>query len=182
MTGNGRANYGEIATQFTGSGRVLLRRKVSPAAPRSRPGSQCSRRDPRPRRLPSQQFQGLAVLRMGWIAQFLFRAVVTKFLYGAAIDVVIGELPKLTGPDVSGANPVQELRSWISSVGDSSLTTVLVGAISMAVVFGLRAIAPLTAGAPPIRTAKPEKARRGRPWPRESAPSAQSNRSRQWST
>lgn len=35
----------------------------------------------------------LAVFRMGWIAQFLSRAVVTGFLFGAAIDVVIGELP-----------------------------------------------------------------------------------------
>ncbi len=39
----------------------------------------------------------LAVLKMGWIAQFLSRAVVTGFLFGAAIDVVIGELPKLPG-------------------------------------------------------------------------------------
>src|SRR3954452_1697859 len=35
----------------------------------------------------------LAVFRMGWIAQFLSRAVVTGFLAGAAIDVVVGELP-----------------------------------------------------------------------------------------
>jgi hypothetical protein len=34
----------------------------------------------------------LAVFKMGWIAQFLSRAVVTGFLFGAAIDVVIGEL------------------------------------------------------------------------------------------
>ncbi len=58
----------------------------------------------------------LAVFKMGWIAQFLSRAVVTGFLFGAAIDVVIGELPKLTGTDVSGANPIQELRSSISSL------------------------------------------------------------------
>ena len=42
-------------------------------------------------------FLALAILRMGWIAQFLSKAVVTGFLAGAAIDVVIGELPKLTG-------------------------------------------------------------------------------------
>ena len=89
----------------------------------------------------------LAVFRMGWIAQFLSRAVVTGFLFGAAIDVVIGELPKLTGTDVTGSNPIQELRSWISSLGDSSLTTVLVGGVSLAVVFGLRVIAPRIPGA-----------------------------------
>ena len=59
----------------------------------------------------------LAVLRMGWIAQFLSRAVVTGFLFGAAIDVVIGELPKLTGTDVSGSNSLQELWSWLGTLG-----------------------------------------------------------------
>ena len=54
-------------------------------------------------------FLVLAVLRMGWIAQFLSRAVVTGFLFGAGIDVVIGELPKITGTDASGSNSLQEL-------------------------------------------------------------------------
>src|SRR4051812_20934674 len=35
-------------------------------------------------------FLALAILRMGWVSQFLSRAVVTGFLFGAAIDVVIG--------------------------------------------------------------------------------------------
>ena len=61
----------------------------------------------------------LAVLRMGWIAQFLSRAVVTGFLFGAAIDVVIGELPKLTGTKVTGSNPLQELQSWFGSLGEA---------------------------------------------------------------
>src|SRR6188768_2177485 len=75
----------------------------------------------------------LAVLRMGWIAQFLSRAVVTGFLFGAAIDVVIGELPKLTGTDVTGSNSFQELRTWFGSLGETSGTTLVVGAIALAV-------------------------------------------------
>jgi SulP family sulfate permease len=89
----------------------------------------------------------LAVLRMGWIAQFLSRAVVTGFLFGAAIDVVIGELPKLTGTKVTGSNPLQELWSWLGTLGDSSLVTVLVGVVSLVVVFGVRVIAPRIPGA-----------------------------------
>jgi SulP family sulfate permease len=89
----------------------------------------------------------LAVFKMGWIAQFLSRAVVTGFLFGAAIDVVIGELPKLTGTSVSGANPIQELRSWVGSLGEIHVATLIVGAISLAVIFGLRAIAPRIPGA-----------------------------------
>ena len=56
---------------------------------------------------------------MGWIAQFLSRAVVTGFLFGAAIDVVIGELPKLTGTEVDGTNSFQELRSWLGTLGET---------------------------------------------------------------
>jgi len=89
----------------------------------------------------------LAVFKMGWIAQFLSRAVVTGFLFGAAIDVVIGELPKLTGTEVSGANPIQELRSWFSSLGGVNWATVVVGIVSLVVVFGLRVIAPRIPGA-----------------------------------
>ena len=92
-------------------------------------------------------FLVLALLRMGWIAQFLSRAVVTGFLFGAAIDVVIGELPKLTGTEASGANSLRELGSWFRSLGDTQLATVVVGAAALAVVFGLRFIAPAVPGA-----------------------------------
>src|SRR5881227_2963429 len=89
----------------------------------------------------------LAVLKMGWVAQFLSRAVVTGFLFGAAIDVVIGELPKLTGTKVTGSNPFQELWSWLSGLGQTQSTTVWVGATSLVVIFGLRRIAPRVPGA-----------------------------------
>jgi anti-anti-sigma factor len=84
---------------------------------------------------------------MGWIAQFLSRAVITGFLFGAALDVVIGELPKLTGTEVTGSNPIQELWSWLGTLGDANRATVLVGAAALVVVFGLRMVAPRVPGA-----------------------------------
>jgi high affinity sulfate transporter 1 len=89
----------------------------------------------------------LAVLRMGWLAQFLSRAVVTGFLFGAAIDVVIGELPKITGTDVTGSNPFQEFRSWLGSLGDTHRATLVLGVLSLVIVFGLRVVAPRVPGA-----------------------------------
>jgi sulfate permease, SulP family len=89
----------------------------------------------------------LALLRMGWIAQFLSRAVVTGFLFGAAIDVVIGELPKLTGTATTGSNPFEELRSWLGTLDQTHQLTVWVGATALIVVFGLRRIAPRAPGA-----------------------------------
>lgn len=92
-------------------------------------------------------FLALAVFRMGWLSQFLSRAVVTGFLFGAAIDVVIGELPKLTGTDAEGDSSFQELWSWLSTLDQTHLATVVVGVVALAVVFGLRWIAPQVPGA-----------------------------------
>ncbi len=89
----------------------------------------------------------LALLRMGWISQFLSRAVVTGFLFGAAIDVVIGELAKITGTDTSGTNSLQEFRSWLGSLGETHLLTLVVGVVSLVVVFGIRHVAPRVPGA-----------------------------------
>ena len=89
----------------------------------------------------------LAAFRLGWIARFLSRAVVTGFLAGAAVDVVIGELPKLTGTSASGDTAWGELASWLRSLGDVSWTTVLVGVVALAVILGLRFVAPRVPGA-----------------------------------
>ena len=67
----------------------------------------------------------LALARMSWVARFLSRAVVTGFLFGAAIDVVIGELPKLTGTEASGSNALRELWSWLTSVPQAHWLTLV---------------------------------------------------------
>jgi high affinity sulfate transporter 1 len=92
-------------------------------------------------------FLALALLRMGWIAQFLSKAVITGFLAGAAIDVVIGELPKLTGTSSSGESGWRELATWIRSLTDVHWATVLVGAASLALIVSLRFLAPMVPGA-----------------------------------
>ncbi len=89
----------------------------------------------------------LALFRMGWIAQFLSKAVITGFLAGAAVDVVIGELPKLTGTSSEGDSAWRELATWLSSLGDVQWTTVLVAVISLGLIFGLRFLAPTVPGA-----------------------------------
>jgi high affinity sulfate transporter 1 len=89
----------------------------------------------------------LAIFRLGWIAQFLSKAVVTGFLAGAAIDVVVGELPKLTGTDAEGDNAWREFGTWVQGLGDVHWTTVLVGVASLAVILALRFTIPAVPGA-----------------------------------
>ncbi len=89
----------------------------------------------------------LAVLRLGWIARFLSRAVVTGFLAGAAVDVVIGELGKITGTKDSGVNAWQELASWIRNLSAVHWTTFAVAAVALAAILALRFFAPSVPGA-----------------------------------
>jgi len=88
-----------------------------------------------------------ALFRLGWIAQFLSKAVITGFLAGAAVDVVIGELPKLTGTSSSGDNAWRELGTWVRGLGDISWATLLVGGAALAVILTLRFVAPAVPGA-----------------------------------
>jgi high affinity sulfate transporter 1 len=88
-----------------------------------------------------------AFFKLGWIAHFLSKAVITGFLAGAAVDVVIGELPKLTGTSSSGDSAWRELATWIQSLGDVHWTTVAVGVGSLIVILTLRFLAPMVPGA-----------------------------------
>ena len=88
----------------------------------------------------------VAVFKLGWIARFMSRAVVTGFLAGAAIDVIIGELPKITGTTAEGDNAWRELISWIGSIDTTDLTTLAVGVGGLALILGLRKFAPRSSG------------------------------------
>ena len=63
------------------------------------------------------------------------------------MDVVIGELPKLTGTTADGVNAWREFGSWVGSLGDIQGTTLLVGAVSLGVILALRFRAPAVPGA-----------------------------------
>ncbi len=88
-----------------------------------------------------------ALLRMGWISHFLSKAVITGFLFGAAIDVVVGELPKLTGTDADGDNSWRQFGAWLKTFDDLHRTTLVVGIISLVVVVALHVLAPKVPGA-----------------------------------
>jgi high affinity sulfate transporter 1 len=89
----------------------------------------------------------MAIFKMGWISRFLSKAVITGFLFGAAIEVVAGELPKITGTEIEGSNTWQKLGSWIGSLSDTDMLTLFVGVVSLVIIFGLKFAAPRVPGA-----------------------------------
>jgi high affinity sulfate transporter 1 len=88
-----------------------------------------------------------AVLRLGWISLFLSKPVITGFLFGAAIDVVVGELPKLTGTSADGTNSWQLFGNWITTLDDLNWTTLFVGVVALAFILTLHVAAPRLPGA-----------------------------------
>ena len=70
-------------------------------------------------------FAAFAVFRMGWISQFLSKAVITGFLFGAGIQVAISELASITGTKEDGSNSWQQLGSWFSGLADTNGTTLV---------------------------------------------------------
>jgi high affinity sulfate transporter 1 len=92
-------------------------------------------------------FVVLAVLKMGWISRFLSKAVITGFLFGAAIEVVVGELPKLAGTDVSGKNAWREFADFVSSFDERHTATMVVGVLSLVVILVARFAWPKLPGA-----------------------------------
>ncbi len=91
---------------------------------------------------PGSLFVVMAVLKMGWIAEFLSAAVLTGFIFGVAINVVSGELFKITGTEKSGSNTWQKLWDWGASLPDANRTTVVLGVAALVLLFGLKFAAP----------------------------------------
>jgi high affinity sulfate transporter 1 len=92
-------------------------------------------------------FLAMAVFRMGWISHFLSKPVITGFLFGAALEVVVGELPKMSGTDSSGDNSWQKLASWIDTIGEFHRPSFVVAMIALVTILVLRFAAPKVPGA-----------------------------------
>ena len=87
-------------------------------------------------------FVVMAVLKMGWISQFLSAAVLTGFTFGVAINVASGELFKITGTDSAGSNTWQKVGNWVSSLPEANGTTLVVGMAALVLLFGLKLLVP----------------------------------------
>ena len=89
----------------------------------------------------------LAVLKMGWISNFLSESVLTGFIFGIGIDVVIGQLKKITGSPESGDTAWQKLFSWVQGLPQANIPTVILGVSLLILLVLLHRYAPKVPGA-----------------------------------
>jgi len=84
----------------------------------------------------------LGVLRMGWISTFLSKAVMSGFVLGFAIGIVINQSASLLGvPGVDGSY-MQQLWGTLEAIPDTSGVTLAVGAASLVLLLGMRSMLP----------------------------------------
>jgi high affinity sulfate transporter 1 len=77
------------------------------------------------------------LFRLGFITQFLSRPVMDGFVFGLAIFVAVGQLPKLFGLAKGPGDTIAQLAHLIAHLGGASLTTFVVGAVALALLFAL---------------------------------------------
>ena len=80
----------------------------------------------------------LGVLRMGWISNFLSKAVMSGFILGFAIGIVINQTPSLLGVPAVDGSYVQQLWGTIEAIPETSRATLVVGAASLGVLLLMR--------------------------------------------
>ena len=83
-------------------------------------------------------YVALGLLRMGWVSTFLSKAVMAGFILGFSIGIIIDQSHKLFGVDAVSGTYAQELWGTIKELGDTSLTTLAVGAGSLVVLLAMR--------------------------------------------
>jgi sulfate permease, SulP family len=84
----------------------------------------------------------LGIARLGFIKNFLAESVLTGFIFGLALVIIVGQLPKLFGlPRVEG-DFFEKLWQVISHLGSTNGWTLLVGVLSLALLFGLERYVP----------------------------------------
>jgi high affinity sulfate transporter 1 len=82
----------------------------------------------------------IGAMRIAWLAEFLSKPIVTGFVFGLTLTIVIGELPTLLGIPKPSGDLIGVLVRTIRRVGDTDVRTLLVGGVALALIFGGRSI------------------------------------------
>ena len=78
------------------------------------------------------------VARLGFISEFLAKPVVTGFIIGVAVTVIVRQLPKLLGIPGSSGSVFDQLRSLIAHLPETDPLTLALGGGALLLIFGLR--------------------------------------------
>lgn len=85
----------------------------------------------------------LGLLKVGWVAEFLSKPIVTGFVFGLTVLVIVGEIPKMAGVPVPPGGVLARIGALASGfLVEWDLLTVAIAVGSLLVLFGLAAVLP----------------------------------------
>jgi high affinity sulfate transporter 1 len=87
---------------------------------------------------------GLA--RFGFVTELLSSPVRLGYLAGIAVTVIVSQLPKLFGFSVEAESFIPALREFVNGLDETNVTALVIGVGSLAMILGLRRIAPRVPG------------------------------------
>ena len=82
------------------------------------------------------------IARLGFITDFLSKSVVTGFVFGLAITIAIGQLPKLFGVPATSGNSFQQLAGLIAELDQTNPWTLAIGVGALALIFLIKRLYP----------------------------------------
>lgn len=86
------------------------------------------------------------LVRLGWVADYFSRAVLTGYIHGVAVVLIVGQLGKLFGIDIEAQDPLPQLAEFGREVSDFSATTLLVGLACLIPLLLFKWLAPRVPG------------------------------------
>ncbi len=75
------------------------------------------------------------LLRLGWAAEFMSRPIVTGFVFGLVLLIVLGEIPSLLGMPPEKGDVLARAWSIATSLGDINPLTAAIGLTALAILF-----------------------------------------------
>jgi high affinity sulfate transporter 1 len=84
------------------------------------------------------------IARLGFISDFLSKSVVTGFVFGLAITIIVGQLPKLFGFSTDADSFVGEVAAWLQGIANGEVVGAAlgIGLLSLAVILVLGRLLP----------------------------------------
>lgn len=89
----------------------------------------------------------MGLLKMGGLVDFVSNAVMTGFVMGASLLIIIGELGDFSGYEPEGANKLAEVWDWFANIGSWDGATTAVAVATVAVMLVLKSFRPTEKGA-----------------------------------
>ena len=82
------------------------------------------------------------VIKLGWVTNFMSKAIMAGFITGMSIQIIVGQFGKLFGVSVADGNTFEKLWSAISQIGDWNWTATVIGVGALLLIFAIQRFIP----------------------------------------